>query len=833
MSAYTSRRNNTSGASSAPSSYAAIAASAVATEASAASGADATVAYPASDSRSDYEGRNLDGGFSFDQCKATKEALRRGDSVNARKFATEFLVKVATIGTNANVVNASARELSSTAIEFVNYLLANGMSDLVVQVVRDVYGGSRAKSINHSMFLLALCTSVPDSVSGSQMATAGIRKDGYAYIRDLRTGSHFLTWVSIHIGICKARGTKGTGKGFRNACQAWFLKNSPKKTQYQVVKYGNRSGFTMKDVLALTHIKATSKCRNAGKRSGSSKIHDFLAAGMQFVLACVVNGFDTALTELDEIAGRKLAVADADGAQATSIGREMADALECAAYESAVRVAKSDGSTVAQVIEMINVFGITHEMVSNSFMKDTSVLAALASRVIPSKDVIRATKVELLAPYLVDLANIVPFFDAFQAGEYFGADAGAGASGIDLNADIDLGDLLESAIDATLDADAADAPRSYADAAKVPARALPRALPSAASAMTERHITMPYNACVRFLNRLTVAGLFDRASYPLAPQMVRMLTTFLVDPIVLEKSRMHPLAIFTALATYQSGGGARGSLTWSPDQRIVSALEDAIRVAFQNCKPHGKTVAHLIDASGSMTWPESCSIPGVVAREIVTFMVGLSMHIEDVAAHPEKFYAGYFGSGSYYGYGARARAQPFVDITNQLTSASTFDDCKRLLSKVSGGCTNMQVGFDHYRKMLEDSLAKAQSSDTAFSHIQSALELPGFIEVFQMWTDNDINSGKKVPECLDDYHAVQRAACEAFPRYLDGTDVDPALLYHQHCAKLVIVCTIASAYVVGDPFDSRILCISGFDSSGPQLITDFIEDWDRRSGLAE
>jgi hypothetical protein len=805
-----------------PSSYASIAASAVAAEASdSAAGTSATNPYARSDRRSKYESANLDGGYSFDQCKAVKIAVSAGDNATARRIAEEYLVKVATIGTNENVVNCSAQKLTTTAIDFVNYLIQHGMADLVVKVVTEVYNGNRAKKIDHAMFLLALCTTVPDSISGSTQNTAEIRRLGYAFVPEIRTGSHFLTWVSTHIEICKARQTKGTGNGFRNACKAWFLKNPAKKTQYQVVKYGNRAGFTMKDVLALTHIKATSKRRNASKRSGSSKIHDFLSADIQFVLACAVNGFEAALTELDEVAGRKLEICSTRPTQIPAVSKEMADALECVAYEAAVRIGKSETTTVDEVICAINIFGITHEMVNNRLMKDPSVLAALASRTIPSGEEILAIKVEITAPHLEGLDNIAPFFAAFQEGRRFSTDGDAGKTG-EADAPVataDLTAMLEREIESAIvgDGDDNDGTGASAEVAVVP---------------REPRITMPYNATIRFLNRLTVAGLFDRAQYPLAPQLLKMLTSFLVDPVAIGKSRIHPMAIFTALATYQSGGGARGSLTWSPNRHVTRALEDAIRVSFQNCRPHGKIVAHLIDASGSMTWDESCSIPGVVAREVAAFMVGVSMEIEDIANHPEKVYAGYFGSGGGW-YGSRMRAEPFVDITDQLQQNTTLADVKRMFSKINGGCTNMQVGFDHYRKMLENSLRRALDGDRAFSHIRSALELPGFVELFQMWTDNDINSSKKVPECLNDYHRVQRAACEAFPRRLDGTEVDPALLFAQHSAKLTIVCTQASNYVVGDPFDTRVLCISGFDSSGPQLITNFLEDWDIRTGLTE
>lgn len=810
-----------------PTAYASIAAQAVASATKAAqSGTFATNPYPKNDVRSSYEGANNNGGYSFDQCAATKFAINNGDMASARRIAEEYLIKVATIGTNESVVQCSAQKLTTTAINFVNYLIQNGMANIIIDVVGKVYNGSRAKNLDHSMFLLALCTTVPDSISGSPDKTAEIRRLGYSFISELRTGSHFLMWVSTHIGICKARKSKGTGAGFRNACKSWFLKQSAKDLQYQVVKYGNRSGFTMKDVLSLTHIKATSKHRNASKKSGSSKVVDYLTADIQFVLACVVNGFNAALTELDEIAGRKFKSIQTMNVESSAfIAREMEDALECVAYEAAVRIAKTESSSLDDVIKMINVFGVTHEMVNNSFMKDKSVLATLTSRTIPNGVESLAVKVELMTPHIANLENLAPFFAAFKEGRRFVLET-PNAVTIEqtaISTSLNLEDMLErelrDAMTELVEPTEPTTPTLNVNDSIVQVKKT--------TYQNEPRITMPYTALIRFLNRLTTANLFDRVSFPRAPQLLQILENYLVDPVVVSRSRIHPMAIFTALATYQKGSGIKGSLTWTPNKNVINALENAIRVSFQNCKPHGKIVAHLIDASASMTWPGSTSIPDVIARDLVSFLVGISMEIEDISRNPEKIYAGYF-TGYVY-----ENKQPYVEITNDLKKKTSLSEVKNLFSTINAGGTNMQVAFDYYRNMLESSLQRARDGDRAYSHIKSALQLPGFIEIFQLWTDNDVNGGQKVPECLNAYYRVQRAACAAFPRRLDGTECDPDQLFRQHCAKLVVVCTLASQFVVGDPFDSRVLCISGFDSSGPQLITNFIEDWDIRSGLVE
>jgi hypothetical protein len=768
-----------------------------------------TLPYSSYDSRSTRETSNYSGGYSFDECKAVKQAIQNGENDQAYKISKSYLTKIATIGTNKNMVVCTSKELSTAVINFVNYLLGNNLADLIIQVVSDVYTNSRAKSVDHSMFLLALCTTAQDSVSGSPSKTAVIRNIGYSFVKNLRTGSHFLQWVSTHIGICKKYGSKGTGNGFRNACKSWFLKHSPKNLQYQIIKYGNRTGVTMKDVLSLSHIKPTSKKHNNkhNNKHNSTTIKDYMTPSMQFIFAYVVNGLDYSLKELNEIINRKLTSSETG----IKIGEEMTEVLERVAYAIAVELCKSESTNIDMVIDIINVFGLTHEMINNTFMKDPLVLAALASRENHDLSYCLKLKEIILSPHIEKFENIKPFFDAFKNNIIYRNDS------IDnIVENNDLTSLLEYELANAISDHINDYKSNLEEKNNKTIVTKPR------------KFTMPYAATLRFLNRFTISGIFDRAAYPLSPQMRKMLSEFLINPYVISRSHIHPFSIMTSLSTYKAGRGFKGSMTWNPAQFIVDSLETAMKLSFNNCKPHGKIVAHLIDGSGSMRTDNSTSIPFCNASEVCAFMVGLSMQIENVDKNLERFYAGVFQ-------GWTRGAHTYVDITDQLTTglacSTSLETCQNILSRIDGGMTNMQIGFDYYRVMLENSLQLALSGDRRYKHIISALQLPGFIELFQMWTDNEINSGKKIPECLDEYHIVQRKAIHAFPYNLNGESINPDLMFTQHCAKLTIVCTQASNYVVGDPFDTRILCISGFDSSGPQLITNFLEDWDNKTNV--
>jgi len=62
------------------------------------------------------------------------------------------------------------------------------------------------------------------------------------------------------------------------------------------------------------------------------------------------------------------------------------------------------------------------------------------------------------------------------------------------------------------------------------------------------------------------------------------------DVQALTKARVHPIQMLSALRTYESGHGARGTNVWTPNKRISAALEDAfpdavIRKVFGEIQP--------------------------------------------------------------------------------------------------------------------------------------------------------------------------------------------------------------------------------------------------------
>jgi 60 kDa SS-A/Ro ribonucleoprotein len=120
---------------------------------------------------------------------------------------------------------------------------------------------------------------------------------------------------------------------------------------------------------------------------------------------------------------------------------------------------------------------------------------------------------------------------------------------------------------------------------------------------------MPMAAMIRNLARMTANGL-------LAPMnaAARLVIERLGDEQRLRRARIHPIAVLSALKTYEAGQGYRGKLTWMPVAQIADALDRAFYLSFQNVESTGKRVVLALDVSGSMEWGTVANVPGLTPR---------------------------------------------------------------------------------------------------------------------------------------------------------------------------------------------------------------------------
>lgn len=87
---------------------------------------------------------------------------------------------------------------------------------------------------------------------------------------------------------------------------------------------------------------------------------------------------------------------------------------------------------------------------------------------------------------------------------------------------------------------------------------------------------MPMTAMIRNLGKMTNVGVL-RPSSKGAMKVCEMLRS----EKNLKDARVHPFSILLALKQYQACHGEKGKLSWTPNQDIVTALDEAFYLAFK------------------------------------------------------------------------------------------------------------------------------------------------------------------------------------------------------------------------------------------------------------
>ncbi len=151
---------------------------------------------------------------------------------------------------------------------------------------------------------------------------------------------------------------------------------------------------------------------------------------------------------------------------------------------------------------------------------------------------------------------------------------------------------------------------------------------------------MPMTAMLRNLGKMTNVGLIG----PFSQASTKILSNMSEEGI--QKTKVHPVQILLAMRTYAQGRGLKGSLSWSPDQRIVSRLDEAFYWAFRNVEKTNKNVLLGVDISSSMTSPIAglpiSSAEAAAAMSLVVansapnhHIVGFANQVRPLNIHPK------------------------------------------------------------------------------------------------------------------------------------------------------------------------------------------------------
>lgn len=263
------------------------------------------------------------------------------------------------------------------------------------------------------------------------------------------------------------------------------------------------------------------------------------------------------------------------------------------------------------------------------------------------------------------------------------------------------------------------------------------------------HADMPLTALLRNLSKMTAVGLLSPGSVATSRVIAR-----LSDAEALKRARVHPLAVLVALRTYASGHGARGQLSWQPVASITNALNKAFYRAFGTITPTQKRWMLGLDVSGSMTWGEIAGLPGITPRIAAAAMSMVAARIE--------------GAHQLLGFCDKLVSLP-------ITASMSIDAVCKAMDNLPFGATNPGLLFEYALKQ----------------------RIP--VDVFAIYTDNEVNQGQHPAVLLE--------------RYRQQMGID---------AKLIVVGLTATPFSVGDPNDLGTLNVVGFDTAAPELMASFV-----------
>ena len=269
---------------------------------------------------------------------------------------------------------------------------------------------------------------------------------------------------------------------------------------------------------------------------------------------------------------------------------------------------------------------------------------------------------------------------------------------------------------------------------------------------------MPMTALLRNLANLTRHEVLK----PLSVETRHVVDT-LMDRKQIRQGRLHPVSVLIGLLTYKAGKSLRAETKWEPIPQIVTALDYALDLAFQEVPETGMRYYLALDVSGSMAWGEGdwsnegmLGVPGLSPR-VGSAAMALSVLRREKYVHTAAF------------------SHSMVDLT--LTARDSLND---VVDKIAG----LPFG----------------ATDCALPMLNAAeRKIP--VDVFVIYTDNETWYGSTHP-------------VEALQQYRKKMGIN---------AKVVVCAMTSTGFSIADPDDGGMLDVVGFDASVPSIIHQFVQ----------
>lgn len=293
------------------------------------------------------------------------------------------------------------------------------------------------------------------------------------------------------------------------------------------------------------------------------------------------------------------------------------------------------------------------------------------------------------------------------------------------------------------------------------------------AAMNDRRVwealleRMPLTATIRNLATLTRLGIIAPLS-----ETARQIADRINNAENLQRARIHPISILSALTTYQAGKSVRGSHAWQPVPAIADALDAAFAQSFAFAPQTGQRFYLGIDVSASMTWGEVAGVAGLTPRQ------GAAALAMAIARREQNYHFAAFAD---------------ANVTDQraFIQSRTADYAMMPLDIKASDSIAAVIG--------KTAQLPARGTDCSLP-MRDALKRQIPVDCFIVITDNETWAGSIHP-------------CAALRDYRAKTGIP---------AKLVVVAMTSTGFTIADPDDAGTLDIVGFDAAAPQVIADFV-----------
>tara|TARA_B100000900_G_scaffold408298_1_gene422343 strand:- start:6712 stop:8193 length:1482 start_codon:yes stop_codon:yes gene_type:complete len=275
----------------------------------------------------------------------------------------------------------------------------------------------------------------------------------------------------------------------------------------------------------------------------------------------------------------------------------------------------------------------------------------------------------------------------------------------------------------------------------------------------------PLTALVRSLSKIGSLGITNDK------EQCQKIVDKICDKEIIEGSKIHPIQLLSAHTIYSRGYGEKGSLTWSPKENIVKALDQAFELSFKNVIPSNKRILNAIDVSGSMTVQCNGGSGMPITCHQGAAVMALMMARVEPFCHSVCFTVNLSVEDYYSGYG---RESELTELP--LRKETTLDEAFKMTQKSNFGMTDCALPITY------------------------ALEKGLEIDTFIVYTDSETYYGKIHP-------------FEALKKYRKEMNLPES--------KLVVVGMQSNGFTIADPNDPGMLDVVGFDSATPEIITNF------------